>query len=317
MAISQSSSLVPMFYACFSSSVAPHSVPTQLISLAASPRSWQQRDRIFCRRSRVCRAMVQEVVLGAPASYAKEMERLSAKESLLLALKDSGGFEALVTGKTTDMQKIDVNERIIGLERLNPTLRPTTSPYLEGRWNFEWFESGSPRSLAAKLIFESFPATVANLQKMDVLIKDGYAKITANTKLLNLGYLTAFLAMQIESKIILSTKLTVEGPLRLKEEYDEVFLESPRVDEGIIPDQLKGAFGQAVSTLQQLPGPIRDALSSGLTFPLNRSIQRMFMISYLDEEILIIRDTSGVPEVLTRFDAPPSSDAEPATEYES
>lgn len=32
----------------------------------------------------------------------------------------------------------------------------------------------------------SFPATVANLQKMDVLIKDGYAKITANTKFLNL-----------------------------------------------------------------------------------------------------------------------------------
>ncbi|CAM8933163.1 unnamed protein product [Rhodiola kirilowii] len=307
MSISQSSSLAPMFSACFSSLMAPHSVPTKLISLAASCRSLQQRDRIFCRRSRVCRAMVQEVVLGAPASYAKEMERLSAKESLLLALQDSGGFEALVTGKTTDMQKIDVNERIIGLERLNPTLRPTTSPYLEGCWNFEWFESGSPGSLAAKLIFESLPATVANLQKMDVLIKDGYAKITANTKLLNL----------IESKIILSAKLTVEGPLRLKEEYDEVFLESPRVDEGIIPDQLKGAFGQAVSTLQQLPGPIRDAVSSGLTVPLNRSIQRMFMISYLDEEILIIRNTSGVPEVLTRFDAPPSPDDEPATEYES
>lgn len=40
--------------------------------------------------------------------------------------KDSGGFEALVTGKTTDMQQIDVNERITGLERLNPTPRPTT-----------------------------------------------------------------------------------------------------------------------------------------------------------------------------------------------
>lgn len=40
--------------------------------------------------------------------------------------KDSGGFEALVTGKTTDMQRIDVNERITGLERLNPTPRPTT-----------------------------------------------------------------------------------------------------------------------------------------------------------------------------------------------
>lgn len=32
-------------------------------------------------------AMVQQAVQGAPATYAKEMERLSAKESLLLAVK--------------------------------------------------------------------------------------------------------------------------------------------------------------------------------------------------------------------------------------
>jgi hypothetical protein len=30
--------------------------------------------------------MVQQAVHGAPAAYAKEMERLSAKESLLLAV---------------------------------------------------------------------------------------------------------------------------------------------------------------------------------------------------------------------------------------
>ena len=44
----------------------------------------------------------------------------------LFQFKDAGGFEALVTGKTTDIQRIDVNERITGLERLNPTSRPTT-----------------------------------------------------------------------------------------------------------------------------------------------------------------------------------------------
>lgn len=43
-----------------------------------------------------------------------------------LQFNDAGGFEALVTGKITDMQKIDVNERITNLERLNPTPRPTT-----------------------------------------------------------------------------------------------------------------------------------------------------------------------------------------------
>ncbi|KAL9302514.1 putative plastid-lipid-associated protein 13 [Arabidopsis thaliana] len=38
-----------------------------------------------CRR-RVLRAMVQETVQGSPLVYAREMERLSAKESLLLAV---------------------------------------------------------------------------------------------------------------------------------------------------------------------------------------------------------------------------------------
>ncbi|CAL5352017.1 unnamed protein product [Camellia sinensis] len=262
----------------------------------------------------VCKAMVQ-TVQGASATYAKEMERLSAKESLLLAscleclfqFKDSGGFEAVVSGKTTDLQRIDVNERIIGLERLNPTPRPTTSPFLEGRWNFEWLGSGSPGLIAATFVFQRFPSTLANLSKMDLVIKDGYGKITAIMRLLN----------SIESKFVLSTQFSVEGPLRMKEEYMEGVLELPTVDEETIPEQLRGAFGQAVSTVQQLPVSIRDVMASGLKVPLSGTFQRLFIISYLDDEILIIRDSTGVPEVLTRLDAPPSPLAESMTEYES
>ncbi|XP_011004833.1 PREDICTED: probable plastid-lipid-associated protein 13, chloroplastic isoform X2 [Populus euphratica] len=252
-------------------------------------------------RRMACTAMVQQQAIhGASAIYAKEMERLSAKESLLLAFKDSGGFEALVTGKTTDMQRIDVNERINGLERLNPTPRPTT-------WNFEWFGAGIPGLFAARFIFERFPKNFAYLSKMDMVIKDGNAKVTANMKLL----------YSIESKFILLSKLTVEGPLRMKEEYVEGILETPTIIEETVPEQLKGAFGQAVQTVQQLPVPIRDSFSSGLKIPLTSTFQRLFMISYLDDEILIVRDAAGAPEVLTRLDAPASPMAEPTAEYES
>lgn len=75
--------------------------------------------------------------------------------------------------------------------------------------------------------------------------------------------------MQIESKFILSTKLTVEGPLRMKEEYVEGILETPKVIEETVPDQLKGAFDQAGNTIQQLPKPVRDAFSGGLKVPLS------------------------------------------------
>lgn len=240
---------------------------------------------------------------GASAAFAKEMERLSAKESLLLAFKDAGGFDALVTGKIREMQRIDVNERIIGLERLNPTPRPTTSPFLEGRWNIEWFGSGSP---PAKFVLERFPPSLASLSNLELMINDSCANITANMKLFN----------SIESSFVLSTKLTVEGPLRMKEEYVEGIFESPKVNEESLPQLLRGALGQAMSSVQQLPVPIRDVVSSGFKVPLGGRIQRFFIISYLDEEILIIRDSSGAPEVLTRFGS--ASETEPIiTEYES
>lgn len=222
------------------------------------------------------------------------MERLSAKESLLLAFRDAGGFESLVSGKTTGMQKIDVNERIVGLERLNPTPRPTTSPFLEGRWNFEWFGDSSPGALAARLLFERSPTTVAHFTGLDVLIKDGYSKISSNVKFLN----------TVQSKFLLTTQLSVEGPIRMKEEYVEGLIEIPRIREETLPDQLKGFFGQTAGALQQLPAPIRDAVSEGIKLPLNGMFQRLFMISYLDEEILIIRDASGAPDVLTRLEGP-------------
>ncbi|KAK8663234.1 hypothetical protein V6N13_025113 [Hibiscus sabdariffa] len=192
-------------------------------------------------------AMVQQTVPGgASAIYAKEMERLLAKEALLLAFKDAGGFEALVTGKTTDLQRIEVNERITGLESLNPTPRPTTSPFLEGRWNFEWFGSRSPAFSAARIMFERFPSTLAKLSKMDLHLKDGKAKVTAHLKLLN----------SIETKFVLSPMI---------------------------------------------------AVASGLRIPLSGTFRRLFMISYLDEEILITRDTAGIPEVVTRLDSTSSS----------
>lgn len=52
-----------------------------MVTLTKSPANDRRN-----RRNLRCRAMVQQAVQGAPAAYAKEMERLSAKESLLLAV---------------------------------------------------------------------------------------------------------------------------------------------------------------------------------------------------------------------------------------
>ncbi|XP_074577667.1 putative plastid-lipid-associated protein 13, chloroplastic [Curcuma longa] len=284
------------------------------LPLAPAPEKIRRSNRLAGRQCHLAvgrfRAMVQQQTFQGPsAAYAREMERLSAKESLLLAFRDAGGFQSLIGGKTTEMQRIDVNERIVGLERLNPTARPTTSPFLDGRWNFEWFSAGSPASFAAKFVFERSPATLANLLGLDLLLKDGYSNITANFRFFN----------SIESKLFLTTKLALEGPMRMKEEYVEAVLDTPIVSQDAVPEQLKGPFGQATGVLEQLPLPIRDAFANGLKIPLSGTFQRMFMISYLDEEILIIRDSAGAPDVLTRLEGSPGSTQSDAvmSEYES
>ncbi|RWW76678.1 hypothetical protein BHE74_00015212 [Ensete ventricosum] len=287
-------------------SILPAISPPRLPSLSPSPSPEKSRRGagLISRRHRRgparWTAMVQQQTFQGPsAAYAREMERLSAKESLLLAVslslslslvlidaflicsakllfqfKDAGGFQSLISGQTTELQRIDVNERIVSLERLNPTARPTT---------------------------------------------------------------------YIESKFLLTTKLSLEGPSRMKEEYVEGTLETPTVSQEAVPEQLKGAVGQANSALQQLPAPIKDAFANGLKIPLSNyssicirytdmprlyahsvficsgTFERMFMISYLDEEILITRDSAGAPDVLTRLEGSPASSAtDPmVSEYES
>ncbi|ERN11576.1 hypothetical protein AMTR_s00022p00167130 [Amborella trichopoda] len=249
-----------------------------------------------------------EPAVGAPAFQMREMERLAAKEALILAFQNSGGYKALVAGKITNEQKIDVTERISSLERLNPTPRPTSSPYLDGQWNFLWWGSGTPLLFATRYLFEIIPSDLASLSELDALIKDGFGYATAYLKFLN----------SIESKVTVKTKFTVEGPIRLREEYVEGLLEPPSVGEQAIPEQLKGAYGQASGTLQRLPDSIKDAVSNGLKIPLSGTFQRMIMVSYLDEEILILRNVNGEPEVLSRQDAPPSPiSPDRIDEYES
>ena len=41
-------------------------------------------------------------------------------------IKDAGGANALATGSGNSAAKIEVSEKLVALERLNPTPRPTT-----------------------------------------------------------------------------------------------------------------------------------------------------------------------------------------------
>eukprot|EP00897_Mesotaenium_endlicherianum_P004086 jgi/Mesen1/3705/ME000202S02793 len=205
------------------------------------------------------------------AMFAKEMERVAAKEALLLAIKDAGGVEALSRGAGNDALRIDVSEKVLALERLNPTPRPTT-----GR---------QPRP-------ESRPhaSPLASLDSLTLEIFNGGTKALAALKLLS----------SVETSFSLTTKLTVEGPLRLKEEYVEGVLAPPSVRDGSMPSQVKALLDQLASATQSLPESLKEPFTGGLKLPLNGTFSRSLLVSYLDDEILIARDQSGVPDILVR-----------------
>lgn len=220
---------------------------------------------------------------------AKELERDAAKEALLLAIADAGGVEALTSGREDAAARINVSEKLLVLERLNPTPRPTTSPLLEGLWEFKWAGARSPGTTAARTLIKRFPATLASLSSLNILILDCTTKATATLKLLG----------SVESSFVLSTKLTAEGPTRLKEEYVEGILSSPNVSE--VPSQLKSFYDQLVAAAERLPAAVKDVVSNGIKVPLTGSYERQLLISYLDEEILVARDESGVPDILYKI----------------
>ncbi|CAM6090057.1 unnamed protein product [Calypogeia fissa] len=231
---------------------------------------------------------------GSSAMVAKEMERVAAKEALILSIRDAGGLKGLTDPVAYDKAKIDVNEKILTLERLNPTPRPTTSPVLEGLWQFEWADARSPGIVAARTLLGRIPPALASIDSLTLLILDGSAQARGFLKIFN----------TVESSFTLFTKLTVEGPLRLKEEYVEGLVATPKVPEGSMPAQFKGVFDQLVSAIERLPDTIKEALNSGVKIPLSGMFSRELLISYLDEEVMVARDKSGVADVLLRLESP-------------
>ncbi|KAJ7547279.1 hypothetical protein O6H91_08G078200 [Diphasiastrum complanatum] len=282
---------------------------TSISPLSARSLSQSENRRGHCRWTSCKKRWIVVAVSGgtSTAQYAKEMERVAAKEALLLTIKDNGGIGALTSASSSNAGSIDINEKILALERLNPTPRPTTSPLLEGLWELQWAGAPSPASIAARYFIKVLPSTLVSISALNLLIWDGSAKLSASFKILG----------TIDMSFSLTSKLTVEGPLRLKEEYVEGLLTTPSVPENTVPSQLKDFYDQAISSIQRLPDTLREALSGGLKVPLTGMFQRQLIISYLDDEILIVRDVSGAPEVLSRAEGVASVSAEPESEYVS
>lgn len=193
-----------------------------------------------------------------------------------------------------------INEMLYQLESRNPTQYPTTSPLLNGDWEFKYIAGIAPgpvpsptREIAlfmyaggytpGKFIYDisnKLPSSLFEISgtKISISASQPRGQISANVKVFNNSF-----------PVTLRTSIEAESDVRMKETYLDA-----------------------------------EAVGRDITLPSQLRTERVIYITYLDEDLLISRDESGTPDVLYRVASSSSSsmptssseDSEPPTAIE-
>jgi len=176
-----------------------------------------------------------------------------------------------------------IGEILLALEAANPTRSPATSPLLNGKWKVVYASGTSPGLKAFTLLLkgaQNAPKSPSGAELVDV--QDAYITIQAEQPRAESSVKTR--VFSFENTVKLTSRIEAESAVRLVETYDS-----------------------AESSYMNLRLPFQSPLQ----------YKRSLLVSYLDEELLIIRDRFGRPDVLMRCDdsfwaTSASSDAEAA-----
>lgn len=199
----------------------------------------------------------------------------SPKEDLM----DAVGAAPAGSAVSADL-RATVTEAVLALEATNPTEDPATSPLLNGRWDvaFSGYAPGplpSPtRPLALALYAGGFTPGQAGLALAgllpDALADAGPLQLTIGRDQPRCEALTSVsLAGLGAQDVTVRTRLEAETGVRLRETYASC-----------------EAFGRTVD----VPAALQYA--------------RKLYVTYVDDDLLVVRDESGAPDVLLRVGQP-------------
>jgi len=180
-----------------------------------------------------------------------------------------------------------VGEILLALEAQNPTQSPATSALLNGRWKFLYASGASPGLKALSLVLRGAKAAPKSPSGADLVdVGDTFLCIQPEQPRATAEVTVRLLSF--ENVVKLSSKLEAESAVRLVETYEE-----------------------AQSEYMSLKLPLASSPAS---------YKRSVLISYLDEEMLVVRDALGRPDVLMRVNEAgsyPLSDVDTASEDEA
>ena len=163
-----------------------------------------------------------------------------------------------------------IGEILIALEAQNPTRSPATSSLLNGKWKFLYASGASPGLKALQLLLKGAKAAPKSPSGADLVdVQDTF--LTIGTEQPRATSETQVRILSFENTIKLSSRLEAESAVRLVETYD-----------------------QAASDYMGLKLPLTSSPAS---------YKRSVLVSYLDDEMMVVRDAMGRPDVLVRIDA--------------
>merc|ERR1719163_2125272 len=207
--------------------------------------------------------MVQAVSEPAPAPAAEsessffdeEMDEGAVAKDALRAETSAG-----LSGPRPD--KAVMGEILLALEAKNPTPSPATSPLLNGKWKVLYATGASPALKALMLLLKGAKQAPKSPSGADLVdVQDSFVTIGAEQPRVQAATMVRLLS--VENTVTLKSTLEAESSVRLLESYDAVDSQWPT--------------------------------SLSLPFQSPIKYQRSVLVTYLDEEVLVLRDSAGRP----------------------
>jgi len=176
-------------------------------------------------------------------------------------------------------QRTKINEALLKLEQLNPTANPATSPLLNGVWQLRYAggyaSEGALKSPTRQLAL--------------FLYSGGYSP----------GLFALSLAQQLPSNLVkvddLEISLSRDQP-RVEAKVQVGFFGQTPQQEVVVRAELMAQSGVRLEEVYESA----TVLGQSIDIPTQLKYSRDIYVTYVDDDLLIIRDDSGVPEVLVR-----------------
>mmetsp|Transcript_16673 Transcript_16673/g.35391 ORF Transcript_16673/g.35391 Transcript_16673/m.35391 type:complete len:343 (-) Transcript_16673:420-1448(-) len=194
------------------------------------------------------------------------MEEVDAEEGAIAKEALKAEVSQGLLGPRPD--KAVVGEILLALEARNPTRSPATSPLLNGRYKIVYASGASPGLKAVQLLLKASQSAPKSPSGADLLdVDEVFVTFRPSQPRVEATVRTRFLSF--DNTLKLTSKVEAESAVRLVETYDSAESES---------------------------------LSIRLPFQSPVQYKRSLLVSYLDEELLVVRDALGRPDVLMRVD---------------